>query len=119
MSGGVRVDVWLWSVRLTPSRSVATELCRSSKVSINGVPAKPASTVKPGDRVEARIAKRDRVVEVVDPIAKRVGAPVAVTCFIDHSPLVVRDAAAPPLQRERGAGRPTKRDRRQIDRLQG
>lgn len=119
-AGGVRVDVWLWSVRLTPSRSVATDLCRSSKVTINGVTAKPASTVKPGDRIEARIAKRDRVVEVVETISKRVGAPIAVTCYIDCSPLVAREGVdAVPLQRDRGAGRPTKRDRRQIDRLRG
>jgi ribosome-associated heat shock protein Hsp15 len=117
MTSGVRVDVWLWSVRLTPSRSVATDLCRSSRVTINGVTAKPASTVKPGDRIEARIAKRDRVVEVVEPIAKRVGAPIAVTCYVDLSPLVVRDESAPAVQRDRGAGRPTKRDRRQIDKL--
>ena len=114
---GTRVDVWLWSVRLTPSRSVATDLCRSSKVTINGAAAKPASTVKPGDRVAARIAKRDRVVEVVEPIVKRVGAPIAVTCYVDHSPVVITETASAPLVRDRGTGRPTKRDRRQIDRL--
>jgi ribosome-associated heat shock protein Hsp15 len=118
MTDRVRVDVWLWSVRLTPSRSAATELCRGAKVTVNGAVAKAATTVKAGDRVEARIARRDRIVEVVTPITTRVGAPIAVTCYVDLSPLVVRDEPVP-LQRDRGAGRPTKRDRRQIDRLRG
>ncbi len=119
VSGPVRVDVWLWSVRLTPSRSAATELCRSSRVTINGVPAKAASTVKPGDRVAARIARRDRVVEVVETISKRVGASIAQTCYVDHSPLVALEETTPQSVRDRGTGRPTKRDRRQIDRLLG
>jgi ribosome-associated heat shock protein Hsp15 len=115
---GVRLDVWLWSVRLTPTRSVATELCRSERVKLNASPAKAAAAVKVGDRIEARIAKRERIVEVVQLINKRVGAPIAATCFVDHSPLVVL-GAEPPMRRDRGAGRPTKRDRRQIERLQG
>lgn len=110
-----RVDVWLWSIRLTPTRSAATELCRGGHVTVNGTPAKPATPVKPGDRVEARIAQRRRVVEVVQVITKRVGAPIAVQCYVDMSPLV--EQVAPPLQRDRGAGRPTKRERREIDRF--
>jgi ribosome-associated heat shock protein Hsp15 len=113
----VRIDVWLWAVRLTPTRSAATELCRAGRVVLNGAPAKAASAVKAGDRVEARIAQRQRIVEVVQVVAKRVGAAVAAECLVDHSPPVEREAAAPVLQRDRGAGRPTKRDRRQIDRL--
>lgn len=116
---GVRIDVWLWSVRLTPTRSVATDLCRSERVTVNGAKAKAATAVKVGDRIEARIAKRERIVEVVQVINKRVGAPIAATCFNDRSPLVVVVGAEPPLRRDRGAGRPTKRDRRQIERLQG
>ncbi len=115
---GVRIDVWLWSVRLTPTRSVATDLCRSERVTINGAKAKAATAVNVGDRIEARIAKRERIVEVVQVINKRVSAPIAATCFVDHSPLVVV-GVEPPLRRDRGAGRPTKRDRREIERLQG
>ena len=113
----VRIDVWLWSVRLTPSRSAATELCRSGRVQVNGAPAKAATLVGVGDRVDARIGQRRRVVEVVQIVHKRVGAPVAATCLVDHSPPVVRDEASPVLQRDRGSGRPTKKDRREIDRL--
>jgi len=116
---GIRLDIWLWSVRLTPTRSVATELCRAGRVMVNGAPAKAATTVRAGDRIEARIAQRARVVEVVQVINKRVGAPVAAECLVDHSPPDERDSSSPNFQRERGTGRPTKRDRRQIDRLRG
>jgi ribosome-associated heat shock protein Hsp15 len=116
---GIRLDIWLWAVRLTPTRSVATELCRNGRVMLNGRVAKAATTVAVGDRIEARIAQRQRVVEVVQVIAKRVGAPLAAECLVDHSPPVPREVSEPVLPRDRGAGRPTKRDRRQIDRLRG
>ena len=110
----MRIDVWLWSVRLTPTRSAATDLCRAGRVTVNGTVAKSAYSVKVGDRIESRIAQRQRIVEVVEVINKRVGAPRAAECLIDTSPLVERvDVGV--LQRDRGAGRPTKRDRRQIE----
>jgi ribosome-associated heat shock protein Hsp15 len=112
-----RVDRWLWSIRLCSTRSEATDACRGGHVRINGHPAKPASPVHVGDRIEVRVHGRDRIVEVARIIDKRVGAPIAVECYVDHSPEpeeVHREAVA---DRERGAGRPTKRDRRQIDRL--
>ena len=113
---GVRLDRWLWSVRLTKTRTDATDACRAGHVRVNGRPAKPAHTVAEGDRVEARLHGRDRIVEVVRPIENRVGAPIAVECFVDHSPPPVRtDEVAALGHRERGAGRPTKRDRRQVD----
>jgi ribosome-associated heat shock protein Hsp15 len=116
----VRIDVWLWSVRLTPTRSAATELCRNGRVTLNGSTAKAASTVKVGDRIEARIEQRQRIVVVSELINKRVGAPVAVGCFEDHSPSVERSAAnTAVLARDRGSGRPTKSDRRKIDQLRG
>jgi ribosome-associated heat shock protein Hsp15 len=73
--------------------------------------------VKVGDRVEARIADRQRVVEVVQVINKRVGAAVAAECLVDHSPPPPSSDGVPVFRRDRGAGRPTKRDRRQLDRL--
>lgn len=84
---------------------------------MNGVTAKAASGVKPGDRVEARIAQRQRAVEVVRLVNKRVGAPVAAECYVDHSPPLPSSTEGSVFRRERGAGRPTKRDRRQLDRL--
>ncbi len=87
---------------------------------VNGKSAKPSAPVKIGDCVEARIHDRDRTLEVVKLIVKRVGASVAVECYVDHSPpLPPKEYQAPVFQRDRGAGRPTKRDRRQLDRLRG
>lgn len=84
---------------------------------VNGTTAKPATLVRPGDRVEARVDRRERVLEVVRTINKRVGAPVAAECYVDHSPPPPPRDLTPVFQRERGAGRPTKRERRALDRL--
>lgn len=118
--GGVeqtRVDRWLWAVRLTKTRSEATDACRAGHVRIDGKPAKAASLVAPGRTVEARLHGRVRVLEVVRPIEKRVGAPVAAECYVDHSPPPPERTGGPVASRDRGAGRPTKRDRRRIERL--
>lgn len=90
-------------------------------MTINGKPAKPASSVKVGDHVEARLDQRQRVVDVERLLTKRVGAPIAAECYVDHSPAPPERDPFKPLfaVRDRGAGRPTKRDRRQIDRLRG
>jgi ribosome-associated heat shock protein Hsp15 len=107
-------------VRLFKTRSQATAACRSGRVRINGQRAKPASPVRVGDRVEARAGDRERVLEVVTVIDKRVGAPIAAGCVVDHSPPPPdRDLDAPVFQRDRGAGRPTKKDRRSLARLRG
>jgi ribosome-associated heat shock protein Hsp15 len=115
----VRVDRWLWSIRLFSSRAEATTACRAGHVRINGRPAKPASTIAVGDRVDARAHGRDRNVEVVRTINARVGAPIAVECYVDHSPPPPTREAGYPASRERGAGRPTKRERRRLDRWRG
>jgi ribosome-associated heat shock protein Hsp15 len=112
-----RVDQWLWSVRLYKTRSMATDACRKGRVTVNGTTAKPATPVSVGDRVEARVDQHQRVVEVVQVISKRVGAPLAAECLIDHSPPPPRDE--PVFRRDPGTGRPTKRDRRRLDRLRG
>jgi len=113
-----RVDKWLWAVRLFKTRGLATDACRGGHVRVNGTPAKPAAPVRVGDRVEARVHGRSRVLEVVRVIDKRVGAPVAAECLVDHSPPEPSRAEQPAVfARDRGAGRPTKRDRRRLDRL--
>ncbi len=114
-----RVDVWLWAVRLYKSRSAATAACRGGHVRVNRVAAKASTTVKVGDRVEAFV-ERKRILEVVALLNKRVGAAVAVTCFIDHSPPVPVVKRLPRVAvREPGSGRPTKRERRELDRFRG
>jgi len=116
----VRVDQWLWAVRMTKTRSDAAAACRGGHVKVNGKAAKPATSVKVGDRVTAHLHDRERVLEVTALLVKRVGAAVAVECYVDHSPPPPeREHAVPVFERERGAGRPTKRDRRQLDRLRG
>lgn len=110
-----RVDRWLWAVRLTKTRPDAADACRAGHVRINDRTAKPATTVVPGDTVRARIGDSTRVVEVVRVIQKRVGAPDAATCYLDRTPAPAPSIAIPVAVRDRGAGRPTKRDRRVLD----
>ena len=116
----VRVDAWIWSVRLTKTRALAAAACRGGHVRVNGDRAKPAAPVRPGDEVRLREAGRERIVVVTRTVHKRVGAAVAAECFVDNSP------PPPPREqtvlvglRDRGAGRPTKRDRRELERLYG
>lgn len=111
------MDRWLWAVRLTKTRSDAAAACRGGHVRVNDRPAKPATTVTPGDEVRVRSGGNTRVVEVVRVIQKRVGAPDAATCYLDHTPKPPPEALVPVARRERGAGRPTKRDRRMLDKF--
>ena len=111
------MDVWLWAVRLFKTRSAATAACRGGHVRIDQVAAKASSPVQVGDRIEAFV-ERQRVLEVVKLIDKRVGAAVAATCLIDHSPPAPVVRRQPPVfVRAPGSGRPTKRERRELDRL--
>ena len=111
------MDRWLWAVRLTKTRPDAAAACRGGHVRVNNRPAKPATTVSPGDEVRARVGDKTRIVEVVRVIQKRVGAEAAAMCFIDRTPAPTPEALAPVARRERGAGRPTKRDRRILDKF--
>ncbi|PRY45116.1 heat shock protein Hsp15 [Umezawaea tangerina] len=113
------MDRWLWAVRLTKTRSDAAAACKGGHVRVNDRPAKPATTVSPGDHVRARVGDTTRIVEVVKVIQKRVGAADASTCLIDHTPPPppVTAIAAPVARRDRGAGRPTKRERRVLDKF--
>jgi len=105
-------------VRLYKTRSAATEACRGGHVRVNGSPAKSATPVRPGDRLEVQLHGWQRSLEVVTPIDKRVGAPAAAAAYIDHSPpRPPREEAVAIFTREAGAGRPTKRDRRRLDRF--
>jgi ribosome-associated heat shock protein Hsp15 len=115
-----RVDVWVWAVRLTKTRSMASSACRAGHVRVNGARVKPAHMVRAGDEVRLRDAGRERVVVVTRVITKRAGAPVAAECYIDNSPPPPpREEFAAVAARPRGAGRPTKRERRSMERLFG
>ncbi|MFI6104831.1 RNA-binding S4 domain-containing protein [Streptomyces sp. NPDC051310] len=118
--GTVRVDSWIWAVRLTKTRSQAAAACRAGHVRVNGERVKPAQAVKPGDEVRLFHAGRERIVEVKRVIAKRVGAPVAAEAYADNSPPPPpREHVALAGVRDRGTGRPTKRERRELDQLRG
>ncbi|MER7671562.1 S4 domain-containing protein [Kitasatospora sp. NPDC096128] len=118
--GSVRLDVWVWSVRLAKTRALAAAACKAGHVRVNGERAKPAQTLKPGDEVRVREEGYERVVVVTKLIRKRVGAAVAAECLVDNSPpRPPREFVAPVFERDRGAGRPTKRERRDLDQLRG
>jgi ribosome-associated heat shock protein Hsp15 len=111
-----RVDSWIWSVRLVKSRSAASTACRGGHVRVNGTRVKPAHAVRAGDEVRLRQEDRERIVEIVRVISKRVSAPAAAECYVDHSPPPPpREQVIPVAIRDRGAGRPTKRDRRTME----
>lgn len=112
-----RVDRWLCAVRLVKTRPLATRLCEGGHVRVNGSSAKASTKVRAGDRVEALVADRERIVEVTRPIESRVGAAVAVTCYVDHSPPPVVTKVRPGILVVRGEGRPGKRLRRELERL--
>ncbi|SPT53995.1 Heat shock protein 15 [Actinomyces bovis] len=115
-----RVDVWLWSVRQLKSRSAATAACKAGHVRINGETAKPAQHVSVGDEVRLRVDGFDRFLRVEGILVKRVGAPLAQRCYTDFSPPRPSPLEAPAaIIRARGAGRPTKKERRQLDALMG
>ncbi|MER7108487.1 RNA-binding S4 domain-containing protein [Streptomyces sp. NPDC000229] len=115
-----RVDSWIWAVRLTKTRSQAATACRAGHVRVNGERAKPAQPVKPGDEIRLFHAGRERIVEVKQVLTKRVGAPVAAEAYVDNSPPPPpREHVALAGVRDRGTGRPTKRERRELDQLRG
>jgi ribosome-associated heat shock protein Hsp15 len=107
-------------VRLARTRSAASGACRAGHVRVNGVRAKPAQAIRAGDEVQLRYEGRERFVVVQRVITKRVGAPVAAGCYIDNSPPPpAREEAVVVAARDRGTGRPTKRERRSIEKLLG
>ncbi|WP_406446305.1 RNA-binding S4 domain-containing protein [Streptomyces sp. NBC_01613] len=116
----VRIDSWIWAVRLAKTRSLGAAACKGGHVHVNGERVKPAYSVRIGDEVRVRQEGWERVVIVKRLIRKRVGAPVAAQCYVDNSPPAPpRQVVAPAGIRDRGTGRPTKRDRRDMERLRG
>lgn len=119
-SGPVRIDVWVWAVRLLKTRADATAAVRAGHVKLNGLAVKPSAQVVPGDRVRVWAHHQEKDVEVLATLRKRVGAPVARTLYKDHTPPPPpREVFAALPVRDRGAGRPTKKERRQLDALRG
>jgi len=118
----IRIDKWLWSVRMFKTRTAATDACNSGKVKIEDNRVKPSQIIKVGDEIKFNLHGDIKILKVLRLIDKRVGAPVAVTCYEDKSPLGIHDKAQPSFfyqfeVRDKGVGRPTKKNRREIERF--
>lgn len=115
----VRVDVWLHAVRLFKTRSAATTAVKGGKIKVDDEPIKPSFKLRVGHTITFRQPGRQRIIEVTGLLAKRVGHPIAIKQYVDHSPEPVPRYLLAVPRRERGAGRPTKKERRQLDKLRG
>jgi ribosome-associated heat shock protein Hsp15 len=123
-AAAARLDRWLWAVRVCKTRPLATEACRRGAVEINGLTAKPARPVHNGDVVIVRQPTLTRTLKVVGVPASRVGAKLLPNYLVDLTPPEEFErqrlrGLESVLTREKGAGRPTKRDRRSLDRFFG
>ena len=116
----VRIDKWLWAARAFKTRSIAADACDGGKVDVNGEAAKPAKHVRAGDRIEITVPNGRRILKVIALGERRGPAAEARLLYEDLTPPAPpRARQAPPPFRSPGAGRPTKRERREIDRLRG
>ncbi|MEM6991212.1 MAG: RNA-binding S4 domain-containing protein [Myxococcota bacterium] len=116
----VRIDKWLWAARCFKTRSQATTACSAGHVKVDGASVKAGKTVRVGDHIEVRCAGGLRMLEVAALGDRRGAATVARTLYVDHTPPPPpKDLTAPLVTRERGAGRPTKRELRDLRKLRG
>ena len=122
MKEKVRIDKWLWSVRIFKSRTISSDTVKANKVKVNGKEVKASFLTQRNDVVTVKKGGFSFTFKVIEPIEKRVGAPIAVRCFQDLTPpeelLKYEDwyvGKTGAEHRDRGTGRPTKRERRDID----
>lgn len=120
----LRIDKYLWAIRVFKTRSLATDACKAGRVKLKGQNIKPSAVVKIGDVYQISKGVERKVIEVVDFSYNRTDAKIAVTKYKDLTTVEETHAFksvfhAPTLKRDRGAGRPTKKDRRETDDLIG
>jgi ribosome-associated heat shock protein Hsp15 len=118
-SDSVRIDKFLWAVRLFKTRSMATEECKKGRVMMGGMPVKSSRMVKKGDEISLKVAPVYRTYKVIDVSDKRMGAPLTASFIVDITPadqleMLELTRMANKLNRARGLGRPTKKDRRDM-----
>ncbi|MEH6307010.1 RNA-binding S4 domain-containing protein [Olivibacter sp. CPCC 100613] len=118
----LRIDKYLWAIRLFKTRSLATEACKAGRVKLNGQNIKPSYVVKVGETFHIQKGIEKKVIKVVDLLERRVDAKTAAAFYEDLTPVEETYGYksmfhAPVLKRDRGTGRPTKKDRREIDDL--
>ncbi len=117
----VRADTWLWAIRMYKSRTLAAEAIKGGKVKLNGQNFKASHIVKTGERFTLSIGHTKKIVEVTALLEKRGSFDLAQKHYIDHSPPPEKNKVLPStffkvnVQRNRGLGRPTKKDRRDIE----
>ena len=115
-----RLDKWLWSVRIFKTRTIASEACKKGRVTINGAQAKPSKTVKEGDTVSVRKAPVTYTFRVIQAIENRVGAKLVPQMMENITPqdqydLLEMNRIGGFVKRAAGLGRPTKKDRRDME----
>ena len=115
-----RIDKYLWCIRVFKTRTEAADACTGNKVQINGVNAKPSRQVKPGDTISVRKGPAVLSYRVIQPLSHRVGAALVPDYAENITPQSELDKFHAPTEsffvvRDKGAGRPTKKDRRTLD----
>lgn len=118
-----RLDKWLWAVRIFKTRSIAIDFCKKNRISVNGNVAKPAKMIKKGDKISVRKPPIEYTFEVIEPIQHRVGAKFIseyVNNITDDSQyeLIQMQKLSGFIDRAKGSGRPTKKDRRELEQFQ-
>lgn len=122
MADSVRIDKYIWAIRLFKTRSEATEACNGNKVQLNGAPVKPSKAVKAGDTISVRKGVALFTYKVLQPAEQRMGAALVPDFAENLTPQEELDKLHAPhetffVKRDRGTGRPTKKDRREMDAL--
>lgn len=116
----LRIDKWLWAARCFKTRGLAAEACGASHVKVNGTSVKSAKLVRRGDELTIRLGDELRILVVVGLSDRRGPAPMARSLYLDKSPPKPEPVDVPGmLVRDRGLGRPTKREQRDIRRVRG
>ena len=120
MEEEIRIDKYLWAIRVFKTRSEATEACKGGKVKVDNVNAKPSKAVQPGDVIQVRKGAVLYTYKVIRPLGSRVGAKLVPEFAEDLTPDSEKEKLKAPVEtffftRDRGAGRPTKKDRREIE----
>jgi len=120
MSDEARIDKWLWAARIFKTRTLAADACKNGRVAVNDVSVKPSRMVKVGDVVSVRKAPVTYSFRLLKPIEQRVGAKLLPEVYENVTPqeqydLLEMTRISGFIDRARGTGRPTKKDRRQID----
>ena len=118
----LRIDKYLWAIRIFKTRSMATEACRAGRVKLEGQNIKPSHEVRVGETYQVSKGIERKVIKVTGLLENRMDAKSVVDFYADETPVEQTHAFksifnAPVLKRDRGTGRPTKKDRREIDDL--